>query len=125
MKEKMKVVVLEPGKPAYVSEIENSLSSMQKFVGGYIEAIYPFKEMVCIVGNDNAKLMSMAPNRALIDEDGRVYDFIAGPAFICDCSGEDFESLSEEQIKRYMDMYRYIERFALVGETLYVRRYLP
>ena len=35
----MRIVVVEPGKPAYESEIENSLSAEQEIVGGYIEAV--------------------------------------------------------------------------------------
>ena len=45
------VVILEPGKMARVGTIDGSLAGMQKFVGGYIEAFYPFEEPVCIVCN--------------------------------------------------------------------------
>lgn len=36
----MKVVMVEPKKPAYITEIGNDLESMKKAVGGYIEPIY-------------------------------------------------------------------------------------
>ena len=38
----MKVLVVEPMKCPYVLEIDGSLASMQKLVGGTIQAVYPF-----------------------------------------------------------------------------------
>lgn len=37
----MKIIKLEPQKPAEVIEIEHTLEAMQQVVGGYIEPIYP------------------------------------------------------------------------------------
>ena len=36
----MRVVYVEPGKPAYVAEVEHTLEGEQRAVKGYIEAIY-------------------------------------------------------------------------------------
>ena len=36
---KLRVVMVEPGKPAYETEIENTLEAEQKAVGGYIEVL--------------------------------------------------------------------------------------
>lgn len=47
----IQVVLLEPGKTARVIQLEHTLESMQKIVGGDIEAFYPFEEQVCIVCN--------------------------------------------------------------------------
>ena len=44
-------------------------------------------------------------------ENHEIYDIIAGPAFICDCSGESFGSLSDEQIKKYSRQFMRPERF--------------
>ena len=46
----MKVLVVEPQKPCRVQEIE-SLADMQQLVGGDIEAVYPFQELVAVVCN--------------------------------------------------------------------------
>lgn len=40
---KIKVVLLEPFKLARAMEIDASLKSMQKIVGGLIEPFYPFE----------------------------------------------------------------------------------
>ena len=98
---KIKVVLLEPGKLARAVEIDASLAGMQKVVGGLIEPFYPFEEQVCIVCNEESKINGMRPNRSVKNDDGVMADFIFGPAFICDCRGENLDSLSDEQIDRY------------------------
>lgn len=38
----MNVLMIEPGKAPYVTDIGNDLHSMQQAVGGYIQAVYPY-----------------------------------------------------------------------------------
>lgn len=124
--EKMiKVVLLEPGKLARAVEIDASLAGMQKVVGGLIEPFYPFEEQVCIVCNEESKINGMRPNRSVKNDDGVMVDFIFGPAFICDCRGENLDSLSDEQIDRYGKMFRYPEHLARVNDTLFGIPYRP
>lgn len=49
---KIKVLVVEPNRAPYEKEIEDGLESLQKEVGGYIQAIYPFEEPVAVICND-------------------------------------------------------------------------
>lgn len=117
--ETIKVIMLEPGKEAYIKEICKELSAMQNIVGRLVQAIYPFDEEVCMVVNDEGKIAGLPLNRALFDENGKVYDIIAGTAFICDCSGEDFGSLTEEQQQKYLAMFKSPETFvSLNGEIV-------
>lgn len=216
----MKVVLLEPGKQAKIADIGTSLESMQRTVGGYIEAVYPFEEEVCIVCNEEGKIYGLPLNRALrepdtitemtygelkaafekaecdgtgnhltgyivfsedsfdkpYDEEARtyvvssnnkafipgmggysiygsaldgsdpcirlerymacekggqdgwtvercyvkepgkqIYDVIAGTCFICDCSGENFGSLSDDQLRKYSEMFKYPEHFYMLN----------
>lgn len=122
---KIKVVLLEPGKFARAVEIDASLAGMQKVVGGLIEPFYPFEERVCIVCNEESKINGMRPNRSVKNDDGVMVDFIFGPAFICDCRGENLDSLSDEQIDRYGKMFRYPEHLARVNDTLLGIPYRP
>lgn len=115
---KIKVVLLEPGKLARTAEIGTSLESLQKVVDGLIEPFYPFEEQVCIVCNDESKINGMQPNRSVKNEDGVMVDFIFGHAFICDCRGESFDSLSDEQLSRYTKMFRYPEHLAKLNGQL-------
>ena len=107
----IRVVYCETGKVARVVEIGTELADLQRAVGGLIEPYYPFEEPVCIVCNDEGKFNGMRPNRAVRNEDGRIEDIIFGPFFICDCSTENFGSLTEEQLKRYSEQFRYPEHF--------------
>ena len=53
-----------------------------------------------MVGNDEAKLIGMKGNRHL-DNGG----IIAGPFFICGDGGEEFRSLTDEEVEKYMQKY--------------------
>ena len=105
------VVMVEPDKPAKTVQIGTDLADLQEAVGGYIETCYPFESDVCIVCNEEGKFNGMAPNRALFDEDGNVLDIIFGPFFVCDCSGENFDSLSPEQMEFYINRFKDPEYF--------------
>lgn len=109
--QKINIIMLEPGKKAYLKEIDNTLESLQREVKGYIEAIYPFEEEVCLVCNEEGKMNGMELNRAIYGEHGLIVDIIAGPAFLCGCSGEDFSSLNEKQVQKYQEMFYYPEQF--------------
>ena len=52
--------------------------SLQHEVGGYIEAIYPYEDPVALVCNEEGKLEGLPLNRAPRDEDGDIYDVVAG-----------------------------------------------
>lgn len=108
----MRILVTEPLEKPYIKEIDGSLESMQKIVGGLIQAIYPYEDKdVALVCNEEAKLIGLPLNRALYDDTGQIYDIIAGTFFLCQVpsDSENFESLTDEQIKRYKEKYRYSE----------------
>lgn len=123
--QKITVVLVEPGKVARTAEIGTSLADLQKAVGGMIETYYPFEEEVCIVCNDEGKLIGMPPCRAIYGEDKKVMDIICGPFFICDCRTENFASLSQEQIKRYTEQFRNPEHFFKIGSEITAVPYEP
>ena len=56
--------------------------------------------------NDEGKLLGMEPNRSLKDEDGNIYDVIAGTFYIVGLDEENFGSLSEELIEKYMKKFK-------------------
>lgn len=59
-------------------------------VGGCIEAVYPFDDPVAIVCNEEAKLEGLPLNRALRDEDGDIYDIVAGTFMVVGLTGRQF-----------------------------------
>ena len=98
----MRVVVVEPKKKPMVQDIDAGLESMQKVVGGSIQAIYPFDEPVALICNEEGKLLNLPLNRALRDENGAVYDIISGTFFLCAAppDSDRFESLSDQCSRR-------------------------
>ena len=74
----LSVLKIAPGQYPQQVEIDNNLKALQEAVGGTIAAVYPFADPVAIICNDDGKLMGLPLNRALRDENGEMYDAIAG-----------------------------------------------
>ena len=119
----MRILLIEPDKIPRPCNTPDTLEAMQDIVGGPIQAIYPFDEPVALVCNEEAKLESLPPNRALRDEGGNVYDIVCGTFFLCYTppDSENFESLTEEQMERYTKRFQRPEIFLRVnGEIMAV-----
>lgn len=100
----MNVLVVEPGYAPYEKEI-NGLKEMQETVGGYIEAIYPYKEMLAIVCNEEGLINGLPFNRSM---DGG-YGAVFGTFFICGLTEDSFGSLNPEQVKHFKERFKYAE----------------
>lgn len=101
----MKILLVKPFTHPEVVEIEDGLESLQAVVEGTIEVVYPFDDNVCLICNDEGKLLNLELNRALYDEDGDVYDVIAGNFIVAGIGVEDFCSLTDEQIEKYEKIF--------------------
>ena len=119
----MRVIVVEPKKKPEVREIGDSLESMQKIVGGLIEAVYPFDEPVALIANEEGRLLNLPLNRALRDDEGNVYDIISGTFFVCAAppDSDRFEGLTDQQVKTYTERFAMPEMFLDVGGDLFGR----
>ena len=113
--EKMTVLVVEPMKEPYVKEIDPGLHALQAEVGGDIGAAYPFRDPVALVCNDEGKLIGLDLNRGLRDENGELYDIMAGTFLVVGLGEEDFASLSPELAQKYMEHFRQPEQFISLG----------
>ena len=122
----MRVVIVEPKKKPIVQDIDVGLESMQKIVGGPIQAIYPFEEPVALICNEEGKLLNLPLNRALRDDEGNVYDIISGTFFVCAAppDSDHFAGLTDQQVKMYMKRFSMPEMFLSVGGDLFVLPYL-
>ena len=113
----MKVLVIEPMKEPYVKEMDGKLKTLQGFVGGLIQVLYPFEdEHIALICNDEGKLLGLPLNRALRNSRGEIYDIISGTFLICSAppTSSNFESLSKEQIQKYIKKFKNVE--------IYIRR---
>ena len=99
----MKVVMVEPGKPAYVTEIPHNLEGYKAAIGDGLIEVIPYLEDALMIGNEEAKLIGMEGNRRFGDM------IVAGPFFICgeaEVDGEyDFCSLSDELCDKYVNRF--------------------
>ena len=97
----LKVVYVEPSKPAYAAEVEHTLEGEQRAVKGMIECIYCHDDNTCVVANEEAKLIGMEGNRRF--GDGK--SIIAGPFFVVGLEGDGFRSLTDEEQAKYLEKY--------------------
>ncbi len=96
----MRVVYVEPNKPPYEAEIEPTLRGEQRAVKGLIECVYNGDD-TCLVCNEEAKLIGMEGNRRI----GDGTSIIAGPFFVCGLTEDDFRSLTDEEVNKYMQRF--------------------
>ncbi len=103
----MKVVMVEPNKPAYVTEIGSDLKSIQEAVGGLIEPVYYLDDSyIAMVRNKEAGLLGMEENRRFGDK------IIAGTFFICGDDGEDFCSLPDALCEKYVHEFSQLQKIS-------------
>lgn len=97
----IKVLIVEPGKNPELKEIESSLESMQKIVGGYIEQVR-LPSGGSLVMNEEGKRKNLPLNRAIPE----LQDIIRGTFFIASAR---LGSLSPKQIEVYTARFTFIE----------------
>lgn len=108
MSDKLKVLYYALGQDPQLIDVDNTLTSMQSLVGGYIECIDLARyggPAVDVVLNEEGKLYDLPPNRLLPNG-----DFIAGNFFVYGYPDENGESTSipENQVqavKKFFDHY--------------------
>ena len=85
--------------------IKNTLENFQAFVGGSIETV-GLSNTSILICNEEGKLMNLPGNRRIGD------DIIAGRFLIVgDNGGEDFISLSKEDITKFSSEFEQPEHF--------------
>ena len=113
------VLVVEPGKVPYTKEIGDDWRAFQAEVGGTFQIIYPGYDPVGLVCNDDGKLLGLPLNRGLLDDDGELYDVVAGTFFLVGLGGGGTTvSLTEEQIRKYEQRFHDPEQFIRVNNKL-------
>ena len=108
----MRVLVVEPEQRPEEREIDDSLTAMQKIVGGLIQPIH-LDNSVVLVCNDEGRLMNLPANRGLRGEDEKLYDIVFGTFFLCGAPADSdhFTDLTPEQIEQYQERFCTPEMF--------------
>ena len=107
-KEKLDVLLVQPGAYPQKISIGTDLKDLQDAVG------------VAIVCNDEGKLLGLPMNRALRDEHGQTYDVVAGNFLVVGLGEEDFASLSPELAQKYEQFFHQPETFVKLGSHLVI-----
>lgn len=116
----IKVLLVEPEQYPRKVEISPGLESLQKAVGGDIEAVYPYSDNVALVMNESGKIDGLPLNRALRDDEGQIYDAVAGSFLVVGLGEEDFSSLTDQQMEKYEKLFHQPEAFLRVNRKLMV-----
>ena len=121
--EKIRLLKVEPLKVPVLIEVEHTLEKLQELVGGTIQAIYPWDELVALLCDDDGKGKGYPPNRVFVDEDGEPYDIVVGTFYICGLTREDFGSISDELAEKFTERFRYPEMLmrTIDGNILWFR----
>lgn len=117
---KMTALVVEPGRQPYTKEIESGLRPLQAAVGGCVEVIYPYEDTVALLVNEEGKIEGLPYNRVLRNEDGQIYDVVAGTFLVVGLGEEDFTSLTPEQLSKFEELFQTPDEFVLLGGGLAV-----
>ena len=117
-KNTMTVLLVEPEKHPRPVEIGTSLEDLQKAVGGFIEVTYPFDDQVGLVMNEEGKLEGLPLNRALRDDEGKIYDVVAGSFLVVGLTEDDFGSLSPDQMQKFEELFHQPEVFIRMGKGI-------
>lgn len=105
---KITVIKVEVGEQPYICAIDDSLGSLQKEVGGYIEMFSPKRmaeDGVIAIIDEEGKLKGKAVNAICMNDDGAVLDVLCGPILLVKDMGEDIGSLSNEDIMKYLERF--------------------
>ena len=98
--EKIRVLKVEPHEYPREHILRNDLKSMQEVVGGLIDIIDLEKD-VCVLLNDEGKLIGLDGNRRLWNG-----DIITGTFYVCGSDNDgNLTSLNNEQIERYSQIF--------------------
>ena len=118
MSEMIRVLLVEPHKHPRLVEVEHTLEKLQRLVGGYIAASYPWDDHVSLVYDDDGKFKEgNEANRVLED-----YDVLVGPFFICGISRDDFASIPDDLALKFAEKFWMPESFLRLPDGLMVVR---
>ncbi len=120
MQNEIKVVIVEPDKHPTITTIQTKLENLQEAVGGLIEIIN-IEDNICIICNEEGKLIGLEGNRRLAD------DIIVGTFYVCGSNDEgELTSLNQCQIDKYIKFFWEPQTFTETEiENSIVFKFLP
>lgn len=96
---KIKVLIVEPEKEAYIKKIDNTLRSLKNEVYGEVK-MSDIEDGVIIISNSTAKNEGLPFNRYIKN------DIICGTFLLLGCCNGKAFSLSEKMIEKYKEYFK-------------------
>ena len=126
MEEKLNIIYCETGKLSMVDTVEDKLEELQEKVDGLIE-IMELEQDVCLICNEEGKINGLPLNRAIRDENGEIVEVVAGNFIIVgqDKDTGNLKSLDENQLKKYMEIFKYPEEIMLINGQIFAEKFEP
>lgn len=100
---KVRAILLKPGRKPQLIRLANTLDAFQAAVGGYIEVLHVFDDNTRIIVDEEGKLKEK-PINCVISNDWGGFDVLVGDLLIINTNDADFCSLTDEQARKYMDL---------------------
>ena len=105
--DRIRVLIIEPDQAPKLSVIDNTLESLQKIVGGYIESVW-LSDSASLILNEEGKIENLPPNRRL-DQ-----DIIVGTFLIVGTNDSEYLcSLCDEDVEKYQEEFKEIEHLTM------------
>lgn len=113
MEEKIRILLVQPGKYPVEKTISHTPKNLQELVQGTTEIVYPWPDQrIALVCNDESKLTGQPLNRVLPE----IQNIIAGDFFLCGLrdtnDGGELCSLSPDQLERMKERFHEPNLFA-------------
>lgn len=121
----MKALLVKPKCKPEIINLKNTLEDWYKYVGKPVEIIYPFKDRVAIICNEEGKLRKLEYNRPLFDDTGKIYDIITGNFLIVGLppiekdDGNIYE-LNSYQIQKFAKHFSTPYEYILLNNVLHI-----
>lgn len=93
--QRIRVVIVEPEKPARIAVIPNTVEAMKEIVGGFFEH-HQLEDDVYLVCNDVGMNIGLPLNHRFV-----LREPIAGTFFVCRIRGGEYWSLTEDEAERW------------------------
>lgn len=98
----IKGLIIETNEQPEIIDFEPELDVMRELVAGDIQEVYPFDDSVVLICNENGKNYNLPKNRHIKEINDTIYGAFL---IIGDDGGEDYISLTNEQISYYKNLF--------------------
>ncbi len=109
--DKIRALLVEPQKKPRKIELARNPHAFKDAVGGELAKWSPYGNDMALVFDEEAKCTGRPYNRALRDDDGKVFEVIGGTFVVVGLTDGKVTSLTDDVAAKYMEHFKTTERF--------------